>query len=556
MFQVRRFVSLKKLALFMFFSTFSIYILHIVDVKYGNTLKIPAAQSSVSVKSAETSNVNVNEEDEDKLLKIPGKCYTNCCAYSKIQIIKNCSKVENREPCRIAYGMGNGALSFRHSSEPYKSCETSLKENLSLAKSQPVQNHRKRIQACLGSNSCISANSAVFLHVCREFAQEEHGYASDKYHSFTGEQRKQRVKKAVREFSSLKQTVSFVGSFKEFGRVPTQRVIEDAVRVSMENLKKQHLPLTEIYVLASLSCSAASISALPFHLDLLPLATRPSLNIDELERMAREAMKESSRKIMNKFDGLVAITYSNGPNVGLDLLLESAQLHGITLKILGWGERNPSPAQKLRACLEFLKEVEPHIVVIFLDAFDAFFVSDAREILERFFIMKSNVVFGAENACYPLMYPYFNFGYEFCEDETYFSKKTSKLNRTRYINTGQWIGYATSALDLLVDYLKLVGEDHAEIFPGTDQFALELMRISGAWNIALDYDAYIFMVGLSYSDEQVAHMNTTVMHFNGQKPRAYMWAKRHLEENCPHQSQNFPLSSRATFEIYRSCDSK
>lgn len=494
---------------------------------------------------------NLNAE---KFLKVPGKCYTDCCGYSKIEIVRKCSVIENLEPCRVSYGMGNGALAFRHSSEPDKSCKLLLQEKLALAKKQPWRNHLYRIRACSATNSCISANSAVFLHTCREFAQEEHEYASKGYEDFTGEMRQERVINAVREFSSLNQTVGFIDSFKEFARTPTQQVIEDAVRISMENLKNQKLPLTEIYVLAVLSCSAASMSALPFHLDLRSFATPPTKNIVDLERESRGNFIDSNSKMEYRYHGLVAVTYSNGPNVGLDLLIESAQLNGITLKILGWGEKNPSPAQKLRACLEFLKTLEPHVVVIFLDAFDAFFVRDASEILERFFSMKSYLVFGAENACYPLMYPYFNFGYEFCEDESYFPKAKSLLNKVRYINTGQWIGYATSVLGVLSDYLKLVGVDHAEIFPGTDQFALELMRVNGAWNITLDYDAYIFMVGLSYTDQEVSHINTTVMHFNGDKPRAHMWAKRHLGQNCKQKRRKFPSFPLKNVEIYGSCN--
>lgn len=488
---------------------------------------------------------NLNAE---KFLKVPGKCYTDCCGYSKIEIVRKCSEFENLEPCRVAYGMGNGVLAFRHSAERSRDCTEFLKEKLISSRRQPVQSHKDRIRACYAADSCLSSNADVFLHICREFAEEEHVLSSRGYQDFTGGKRRERVMEAILDFSSLNQTRNFIRSFKEFDGMSTYQVIGNAVRKSMENLNKQQLPLSEIYVLASLSCSAASMSAIPFQLDLQPITSRFRARVIDLAKKSREELMVSDGSSYN----LIAVTYSNGPNIGLDLLLESAQLHNITVKILGWGEKNPSPAQKLKACLEFLQTLEPRVVVIFLDAFDAFFVRDANVILERFFFTKSYMVFGGENACYPLMYPYFNFGLDLCQDESYFPKIPK--NKIRYINTGQWIGYATVALEVLADYMKLVGEDHAEIFPGTDQFALELMRINGAWNITLDYDARIFMVGMSYSDQEVAHMNTTVMHFNGDKPRAHRWAKRHLEQNCYHSEQeisNFPLNS---VEIYGSCN--
>ena len=187
------------------------------------------------------------------------------------------------------------------------------------------------------------------------------------------------------------------------------------------------------------------MSAIPFQLDLQPITSRFRARVIDLAKKSREELMVSDGSSYN----LIAVTYSNGPNIGLDLLLESAQLHNITVKILGWGEKNPSPAQKLKACLEFLQTLEPRVVVIFLDAFDAFFVRDANVILERFFFTKSYMVFGGENACYPLMYPYFNFGLDLCQDESYFPKIPK--NKIRYINTGQWIGYATVALEVLAE---------------------------------------------------------------------------------------------------------
>ena len=88
--------------------------------------------------------------------------------------------------------------------------------------------------------------------------------------------------------------------------------------------------------------------------------------------------------------------------------------------------------------------------------------------------------------------------------------------------------------------LKLAGEDLAEVFPGTDQFAMELLHRTGEWGIKLDHFGEIFQVGLSYTDEDIAFGNTTVLHFNGQKPRARMWGKHHVHVLCTAQ-QNFHI---------------
>ena len=80
--------------------------------------------------------------------------------------------------------------------------------------------------------------------------------------------------------------------------------------------------------------------------------------------------------------------------------------------------------------------------------------------------------------------------------------------------------------------MLLVGEDLAETFTGTDQYAVELMRVTKAWNIEVDHEARLFQVGLSYSDEQIASGDTAVWHFNGQKPRARTWGSTHIHELC------------------------
>ena len=308
---------------------------------------------------------------------------------------------------------------------------------------------------------------------------------------------------------------------KAFRDRETEAVLLNALKVSMENLKGQNLPNTEVYALGYLTCSAAAMAAIPIDEDI-------KLLIQALDQ-ADEVFTQDA-ELLDTSAPLLAVTYSNKNNIGLDLLIESSQLHDVPIHVLGWGEQHPQPAQKLKATLKFLSKIDPSTIVLFVDAFDSIIVKDSYEILRRFKeFNSSSIIFGAENSCFPLSYPYFNLGYDFCNDENYIVKYKGYPS---YLNSGQWIGKAGVARRMLSQYMLLVGEELAETFTGTDQYAMELMRMTKAWNIEVDHEARLFQVGLSYSDEQIANGDTTVWHFNGQKPRARTWGLKHVHELC------------------------
>ena len=56
-----------------------------------------------------------------------------------------------------------------------------------------------------------------------------------------------------------------------------------------------------------------------------------------------------------------------------------------------------------------------------------------------------------------------------CGDETYIKKRG---DLPPILNPGRWIGKAGKVHRILSHYMLLVGEDLAETFPGTDQYAL------------------------------------------------------------------------------------
>ena len=512
--------------------------------EHSVTLRAQSKIPSVYPKAINFATYSNFVQSQNDTLLLPNQCYTGCCSKRAVEVLANSAHPhQNIDPpakkiCREGWGFPNGAILMRFSAESEANCTQVIRSGPSSdACRSPVQTHDQRVGQCGRTGDCTSTASRCLLHMCALFASEEFKLATNGYKEEVSVEFVNRALETLSQLSHLKAFFSLLPVFR--GR-STEEVLLNAVNKSTENLAGQNLPNTQIYTLAMLTCSAASISAIPLGVDMHSMKT----SLTE----AHSGVKLEINQRGSDSRQLIAVTYSNQQNDGLDILIESAMLHDIPLHILGWGEKYPQPAQKLRATLEFLGSIHRDVIVLFLDAFDAIIVRDSSEILKRFDARNSTMVFGAENACYPMMYPYFNLGYEFCDDRAYFPS-TSSVNDgfPQYLNSGQWIGEAGHALDVLDAFFKLVGEDLAEVFPGTDQFAMELLHRTGAWDITLDHLGEIFQVGLSYSDESIALGDTTVWHFNGQKPRARMWGKHHLHMLCAAQQT---MSAIVSPEVY------
>ena len=174
MYQSHRPASLKKLVPILFFCIFAFgsFATMVLQFNFANT-------SELWMKPPHPLDLPQSWE-MGKFSIVSGTCHTACCSHNRRIQVRKCSEFENLEPCRVAYGMGNGVLAFRHSAERSRDCTEFLKEKLISSRRQPVQSHKDRIRACYAADSCLSSNADVFLHICREFAEEEHVLSSRK----------------------------------------------------------------------------------------------------------------------------------------------------------------------------------------------------------------------------------------------------------------------------------------------------------------------------------------------------------------------------------------
>mmetsp|Transcript_6254 Transcript_6254/g.22884 ORF Transcript_6254/g.22884 Transcript_6254/m.22884 type:complete len:522 (+) Transcript_6254:256-1821(+) len=478
---------------------------------------------------------------QQQRVQLPEKCSAPCCRQHFVPVLPSAalSLVDVRtRPCRKSWGFANGAVQARFPAERGKTCQEVVTSGAdSSACHESPQSHSDRAHQCKLNGVCTSTSSICLRHLCAQLLSREAGFARNSYKNWT-EISAHELNETIEVLSENAHVRAYLNSVKAFRVRDSYSVLLNALNISMENLLGQKLPNSEIYALGILTCSAAAMVAIPFDEDMKILI--PALD---------QADKNSKRdaEFLDMSAPLLAVTYSNKLNPGLDLLIESSQLHDVPIHVLGWGEKHPQPAQKLKATLKFLSRIDPSTVVLFVDAFDSIIVKDSYEILRRFKEFdSSSVIFGAENSCFPLSYPYFNLGYDFCGDKNYIVKHKGYPS---YLNSGQWIGKAGVARRIFSHYMLLVGEDLAETFTGTDQYAMELMRMTKAWNIEVDHEARLFQVGLSYSDEQIASGDTTVWHFNGQKPRARTWGSKHVHELCVNTKAHDELG-RASVHVH------
>lgn len=115
---------------------------------------------------------------------------------------------------------------------------------------------------------------------------------------------------------------------------------------------------------------------------------------------------------------------------------------GYVIHLKGLGEQWTGFDFKLRHTLEVASQLEPDDVVMHLDAYDTYVLTDANEILNKFHKMNANIVVSTEINLYP---------------DTEMNKIRPIIenvyptapNRFRWINSGTYIGYAGAIVNVL-----------------------------------------------------------------------------------------------------------
>lgn len=178
-------------------------------------------------------------------------------------------------------------------------------------------------------------------------------------------------------------------------------------------------------------------------------------------------------------------------------LNQSAAHYGITVHNLGKGLNWNDPMEgyagmpKIDAVSEFVKDIPPKDVVLFMDAYDTVFADDAQTILERFKGFNVDILFGAEEH----HWPNHDIKYQFPElpDTPY-----------QYLNSGLYIGYAGPLFDFLSSKANVPDMGDDQLF-----CQIRFLHESRGLKVAMDTEAYIFQ----NHDEEVVIVNDQITNY-------------------------------------------
>lgn len=157
-----------------------------------------------------------------------------------------------------------------------------------------------------------------------------------------------------------------------------------------------------------------------------------------------------------------------------EMLQRSADFYDIKFTNLGlgveWGGTDmsgPGGGHKINLLREYIRDLPDHHVVLFMDGYDTFFAGDLETITRRYFGFGNRVLFAAERVLWP--------------DKTAFHP----LSHTpfRHLNSGLFMAEVGTLKAMLLEPIA----DHED-----DQLYYQRKFLSGRYDIALDYECYVF----------------------------------------------------------------
>ncbi|XP_062512478.1 multifunctional procollagen lysine hydroxylase and glycosyltransferase LH3-like [Corticium candelabrum] len=175
-------------------------------------------------------------------------------------------------------------------------------------------------------------------------------------------------------------------------------------------------------------------------------------------------------------------------NDGFDRFVESAVLFDLNVTILGMGQQWKGLGQKVHLLIPALEPYKDdnNVIVMYTDSYDVVFLAGQDAILSKFSDFKSNLVFSAEETCWP---------------EDMAEKHPRTTFGKRYLNSGGFIGYAPAVYEALTFEPISYRDNDQELFQKV--YVNENFR--NKHNMKLDHRAYIFM-NLKDSEDEVKVM--------------------------------------------------
>ena len=195
--------------------------------------------------------------------------------------------------------------------------------------------------------------------------------------------------------------------------------------------------------------------------------------VRQIERKHRPSIIEGTSKMQD--EQIHLITVATEPEKAEALQLTAAKF-GWPLTMLGkdsdWRDDMDTAGgfPKIEFVREFVKDIEPNTIVMFMDAYDTFINDTMETVLERYKGFNADIVIGAER----FLWPDWDYGKEYPKSETPY----------RYLNSGQYIGTAGAIKEFLAK--GNIAEDL------DDQAFFHERFLNTDMNVVLDYEAYIF----------------------------------------------------------------
>lgn len=130
----------------------------------------------------------------------------------------------------------------------------------------------------------------------------------------------------------------------------------------------------------------------------------------------------------------------------------------------------PGGGQKINMMKDELKNHHDQDIIMFVDGFDCFINTDTETILSRYFSFRSEMVFSAEETCWP---------------DASISSLFPETGGLKYLNSGTYIGTVGALKNLFEKDIKDSADDQLYV-------QLEYLDDDSPHDIALDWESYIF----------------------------------------------------------------
>jgi len=203
--------------------------------------------------------------------------------------------------------------------------------------------------------------------------------------------------------------------------------------------------------------------------------------VKQIERSKRQSTIEDTDMLEGKDIDFRIITVATEPEK-MWALEQSAKKYGVEVVNIGKDHPWRDPMEglagmpKIQLVNEYLATAPDDAIILYLDGYDTFFADTPLNVLERYQQMGADIVFGAENECWP--------------DKNTDDKWSDTGTKYKYLNSGCYIGTAKA----LHSFISLPITEPAN---GDDQLYcqqryLAMFGVETDYSVLLDFEAYIF----------------------------------------------------------------